>query len=249
MQSHFQLDPFRTFLARYQSTLVILMGFACAFLLGLLLWNVTSAALPNLGPVQLSGSQANTADEEAQSDSATGTAADGTAGSPVDGTLSPVFTPEVQQWQADIVRWAEQFGLDPNLVAVVMQIESCGNPQAVSRSGAQGLFQVMPFHFGTDEDMLDPETNAQRGVGYLAEMLSEMSDDVGLALAAYNGGPATANRGWAAWPAETQRYYVWGTGIYQDIADGLDSSPTLDKWLAAGGNSLCRQAAGELGLP
>jgi hypothetical protein len=248
MESHFQLDPFRTFLARYQSTLVVLMGFACAFLLGLLLWNVTSAALPGVQPVQLGDSRAAAADEQTDSKSGTGSGVEGPT-LQVGGTLSPVFTPEVRQWEPDIVRWAEEFGLDPNLVAVVMQIESCGNPQAVSRPGAQGLFQVMPFHFGPDENMLDPETNAQRGVGYLAEMLDKMSDDVGLALAAYNGGPATASRGWASWPAETQRYYLWGTGIYQDIADGLEESPTLEQWLAAGGNSLCRQAAGELGLP
>jgi soluble lytic murein transglycosylase-like protein len=248
MQSHFQLDPFRTFLARYQSTLVILMGFACAFLLGLLLWNVTSAALPGLGSAQLNDSRSATAGEGAQSKSATGENVEGSASAQA-GALSPVFTPEVRQWQPDILRWADQFGLDPNLVAIVMQIESCGNPQAVSRSGAQGLFQVMPFNFGPDEDMLDPETNAQRGVGYLAQMMADMSNDVGLALAAYNGGPTTASRGWAAWPAETQRYYLWGTGIYQDIGNGVTDSPTLEKWLAAGGNSLCRQAAGELGLP
>jgi soluble lytic murein transglycosylase-like protein len=248
MQSHFELDPFRTFLARYQSALVILMGFACAFLLGLLLWNVTAAALPALAPAQREDSRTTTSGDQAQSKTATGEGTEPSAPQ-IGGTLSAVFTPEVRQWQADILRWADQFGLDPNLVAIVMQIESCGNPQAVSRSGAQGLFQVMPFNFGPDDDMLDPETNAQRGVGYLAQMMAEMSNDVGLALAAYNGGPTTASRGWAAWPAETQRYYLWGTGITKDIADGLTDSPTLEQWLAAGGNSLCRQAAGELGLP
>jgi hypothetical protein len=248
MQSHFQLDPFHAFLARYQSTLVILMGFACAFLLGLLLWSVASAALPGLASDRPADAQTTTG-EQAQPKTVTGDDTAGPAAPPVSGTLSAVFAPEVRQWEADIVRWADEFGLDPNLVAVVMQIESCGNPQAVSGSGARGLFQVMPFHFAAEEDMLDPETNAQRGVGYLAEMMSAMSNDVGLALAAYNGGPAVASRGWAAWPAETQRYYVWGTGIYQDIADGLQESPTLDKWLAAGGESLCRQAAGVLGLP
>src|SRR3970040_424776 len=61
--------------------------------------------------------------------------------------LSPVFTPEVRHWTNAIVAWAELHQLDPNLVATVMQIESCGAPYVVSGSGAQGLFQVMPFHF------------------------------------------------------------------------------------------------------
>src|ERR1051326_70323 len=54
-------------------------------------------------------------------------------------TLSPVFTPEVQHWATPIMNWAAPYKLDPNLVATVMQIESCGAPHAVSSSGAQGL--------------------------------------------------------------------------------------------------------------
>jgi soluble lytic murein transglycosylase-like protein len=107
----------------------------------------------------------------------------------------------------------------------------------------------MPFHFEEGEDMLNPETNALRGVGYLAEMLDRMDGEVGLALAAYNGGPSVADRTWESWPAETQRYYRWGTGIYAEISAGSETSPTLDEWLAAGGESLCRQAAGEVGMP
>ena len=71
------------------------------------------------------------------------------------GSLSPVFTPEVQHWADKIVSWSAVFKLDPNLAATVMQIESCGAPGAVSGAGAQGLFQVMPFHFTAGEDTLD----------------------------------------------------------------------------------------------
>ena len=39
-------------------------------------------------------------------------------------SLSPIFTREVQHWSSDIIRWANASSLDPNLVAVVMQIES-----------------------------------------------------------------------------------------------------------------------------
>jgi soluble lytic murein transglycosylase-like protein len=56
--------------------------------------------------------------------------------------LSPVFRPEVQYWSGAIQTWATSTGLDPNLVATVMQIESCGDPLARSRAGAMGLFQV-----------------------------------------------------------------------------------------------------------
>jgi soluble lytic murein transglycosylase-like protein len=165
------------------------------------------------------------------------------------GYISPIFTPEVQHWGKQIVGWAATYTLDPNLIATVMQIESCGNPQAVSGSEAQGLFQVMPFHFEAGEAMLDPEINARRGLTYLAEGLARAGDKPGLALAGYNGGHSLIDKFWSEWPAETQRYYYWGSGIYADVKAGGSTSPTLDEWLAAGGASLCERAKAELGIP
>jgi soluble lytic murein transglycosylase-like protein len=87
------------------------------------------------------------------------------------GVIAPFFTPTVQYWSGSIQVWAEQWQLDANLIATMMQLESCGDPQAVSPAGASGLFQVMPFHFKGEEKMTDPETNARRGLGYLASCL------------------------------------------------------------------------------
>ena len=162
--------------------------------------------------------------------------------------LAPIFTPEVRHWAEKIVGWAGLFGVDPNLVATVMQIESCGAPGGVSGSGAQGLFQVMPFHFDAGENMLDPDTNAARGVAYLALGLSRASGNAGLALAGYNGGHSVIGRDSSLWSAETQRYWYWGAGIYQDALDGQTQSGRLQEWLQAGGASLCGQADQQLGL-
>ena len=74
--------------------------------------------------------------------------------------LSPIFTQEVLYWETSIFQWAEEWSLDANFVATVMQIESCGDPTAVSRSGAMGLVQVMPYHFEEGENRFLPETNA-----------------------------------------------------------------------------------------
>jgi len=156
--------------------------------------------------------------------------------------LAPLFTPEVQRWSDRIRAWARAYGLDPNLVATVMQIESCGDPQARSRSGALGLFQVMPFHFGIGEDPLDPETNARAGLAYLAEALRKAEGDVAHALAGYNGGHSVIGRP-GRWSAETRRYVYWGLGIYEDARRGRAQSARLQEWLEAGGRSLCQQAA------
>lgn len=165
-----------------------------------------------------------------------------------EGKISAVFSDEVKYWESDIVRWASEHSLDPDMVATIMQIESCGDPQALSIAGAQGLFQVMPFHFTAGENMLDPNTNARRGMNYFAERLVQTAGDVGKAFAGYNGGHVAAGGSWNSWAAETQRYYVWSTGIYEDAKAGLTQSPTLQEWYAAGGISLCQQAANRLNL-
>src|SRR5581483_10407331 len=155
--------------------------------------------------------------------------------------LSPIFTPEVQFWSASITRWAAASNLDPNLVAVIMQIESCGNPFATSRAGAMGLFQVMPYHFFITDDPYAPDTNAARGLNYLQRSLTASNNDVRLALAGYNGGISVISRGEWEWPAETIRYAYWGSGMYSDAISGATESSRLDEWLAAGGASLCTQ--------
>jgi soluble lytic murein transglycosylase-like protein len=167
-----------------------------------------------------------------------------------DGSLSAAFTPEVQGWAPEILRWAHEQGLSPDLVGTVMQIESCGYAQATSPSGARGLFQVMPFHFVAAEDGYDPETNARRGLAYLSEALRLADGRVDRALAGYNAGHSALWLPPAEWPAETERYVYWGAGILDDIAAGRIPSPRLEEWLSAGGARLCAEArAGTPGLP
>jgi soluble lytic murein transglycosylase-like protein len=158
------------------------------------------------------------------------------------GQLSAVFTPEVQHWGAAIMRWAADSGLDPNLIAVVMQIESCGDPFAKSTAGALGLFQVMPYHFTDTEEPFFPDTNAARGLAYLSRALNASNADVRLTLAGYNGGLGLIGAPESSWPAESLRYVYWGAGIYADATAGATHSDRLDEWLAAGGERLCDAA-------
>jgi hypothetical protein len=164
------------------------------------------------------------------------------------GGLAPLFTPQVQAWSPQILEWAAAWGMDPNLVATVMQIESCGDPGALSSAGAMGLFQVMPFHFDGGEDGRDPQTNARRGLAYLQSALEARGGEVRLGLAGYNAGINGARRPESAWPAETLRYVEWGMGIYSDAMEGKDHSDHLQEWLERGGAGLCEQAGRRLGL-
>jgi len=81
--------------------------------------------------------------------------------------------------------------LDPDLVLAVMQVESAFNRFAISRVGAQGLMQVMPFwrlEIGRPQDNLTHvETNIRYGTVILAHYIEVAKGDLVDALARYNG--------------------------------------------------------------
>lgn len=90
-----------------------------------------------------------------------------------------------------VYREAHRQSLDADLVLAVMQIESAFDRYAISRVGAQGLMQVMPFwreELGRPQDNLtDVETNVRYGTTILAHYLEVSKDDLVDALARYNG--------------------------------------------------------------
>jgi soluble lytic murein transglycosylase-like protein len=163
-------------------------------------------------------------------------------------SISPIFTKEIQFWGGSITRWAAASGLDPNLIATIMQIESCGDPRAKSSAGAIGLFQVMPFHFLVTDDPYNPETNAERGLAYLKRSLETASGDARLAMAGYNGGIGVIAHSEWTWHAETKRYVQFGWQIYSATLNGTTSDEAVQNWYVKYGASLCRQASRRLGL-
>jgi hypothetical protein len=202
-------------------------------------------ALPNMVFSASSDSMTGTGAVEQATESNQGETAVSAA---VTGSISPVFSKEVKHWEPQILGWAAQYELDPDIIATIMQIESCGDPNAVSSAGAQGLFQVMPFHFEPGEDMQYPDSNAYRGIKFYKTMLAHTGGDVLLSFAGYNGGYAASDHPYEQWPAETQRYLYWAQGIYEEAKAGATESTRLQEWMNAGGVGLCQQAANRLGI-
>jgi soluble lytic murein transglycosylase-like protein len=100
--------------------------------------------------------------------------------------------------------------IDAELLASVVHAESGFNPHAVSRAGAQGLMQLMPgtaAQLGVT-DAFQPGENIAGGSAYLDALLTRYHDDLKLALAAYNAGPAAVDRYHGVPPYRETRAYV-----------------------------------------
>jgi soluble lytic murein transglycosylase-like protein len=86
---------------------------------------------------------------------------------------------------------ATRAGLSPELVLAVIQVESRFNRFAISKAGALGLMQVMPFwlkEIGKPHDNLfDIRTNLRMGCTILRYYMDKQHDDLTSALARYNG--------------------------------------------------------------
>jgi soluble lytic murein transglycosylase-like protein len=102
------------------------------------------------------------------------------------------------------------YNLDADLLASVVRQESGGHAHAVSHAGAQGLMQLMPgtaSELGVS-DSFAPGENIQGGTAYLNALLKRYNDNLPLALAAYNAGPAAVDRWHGIPPYRETRAYV-----------------------------------------
>jgi soluble lytic murein transglycosylase-like protein len=104
------------------------------------------------------------------------------------------FVPD-REFRLDLLksihREASRVDLPPELVIAVIEIESRFDTFAISRSGAQGLMQVMPFwldEIGHHEDnLVDMNTNLRMGCTILKYYMDMEKNNLRGALARYNG--------------------------------------------------------------
>jgi soluble lytic murein transglycosylase-like protein len=116
---------------------------------------------------------------------------------------------------------ALEHALPANLLQAVIAVESGYNPNAVSRTGAKGLMQLMPQtanRFGV-ADVYDQRANVRGGAQYLKWLLGTFEGDVELALAGYNAGEnAVIRSGYKIPPyRETQDYVPKVLAVYKQL--------------------------------
>jgi soluble lytic murein transglycosylase-like protein len=109
-----------------------------------------------------------------------------------------------------LTRAGATHNIDADLLASIVHAESNGNPRAVSRAGARGLMQLMPATASTlgVQNAFAPEENISGGTAYLDQLLTRYHDDLRLAVAAYNAGPAAVDRYRGIPPYAETRAYV-----------------------------------------
>ncbi len=174
----------------------------------------------------------------------------------VDNRLSARWLPpSVRRFDGLIAQSSLRHRVDANLLALVILVESGGNPVVSSPRGAIGLMQIMPAtgreiarQLGiighVDARLFDPAYNIDFGAYYLARQLSRFRTTnatvtVERAAAAYNGGPgrlARHLRTGQPLPMETMRYKRWVAGMWHERY--LPVSPMFSEWWSAGGRRL-----------
>lgn len=87
---------------------------------------------------------------------------------------------------------SNRYDLDPAVVLALVTVESKFKPRAVSKTGALGLMQVMPFWMKEighpSDDLFDLPTNVAYGCAILKRYLMLSEGNLSKALADYNGG-------------------------------------------------------------
>ncbi len=125
-------------------------------------------------------------------------------------TAAQPSSPDALPFETLIHEAALLHEVEPALVKAIIMVESGFDPKAVSRSGAQGLMQLMP---PTAEalgvaDSFDPEQNIRAGVQYLKRLLVTFNHDLKLALAAYNAGLNRVKKHGGIPPYKATQMYV-----------------------------------------
>lgn len=111
--------------------------------------------------------------------------------------------------------------LPPALVHAIIKAESNGQRKAVSRKGAEGVMQLMPFTSKRMRvaDPFDPIENIEGGIRYIKELLVAFEGNLTNTVAAYNAGPAAVRKYGGVPPYQETRLYVRRVmGLYRQYS-------------------------------
>lgn len=136
---------------------------------------------------------------------------------------------ETQSLDQIFEKAAAKYNVSVNLLKAIGKAESNFDADAVSRSGAQGIMQLMPRTAASlgVTDSFDPEQNIMGGAKYISELLDKYDGNTSLALAAYNAGMNNVKKYGGIPPFEETQNYVKKVSAYmQEAVDTGDATYT-----------------------
>ncbi|MNR01583.1 Endo-type membrane-bound lytic murein transglycosylase A precursor [compost metagenome] len=168
--------------------------------------------------------------------------------SPAEKSLVIDWLPDtVKRWEPQIEKYSNEYKIDPNLLAIMMTVESGGDPTADS-GVAKGLMQITDptakdineryvANKKTDYDLFNPDTSVEFGAAYVRYLIDQFSDSshgpswdetVSVVAAGYNGGQAAANlylknkwEGLESYDRQTLSYTRYVRVMWQERHDPL----------------------------
>lgn len=104
-----------------------------------------------------------------------------------------------EKYSSYVIKYSNEYGLDPMFVRAIIKTESNFNPNATSNVGAKGLMQItdetgsdiaekLGVQNFTPSMLYNPQTNIEFGTYYLASLVNQFNNDPTLVSAAYNAG-------------------------------------------------------------
>jgi soluble lytic murein transglycosylase-like protein len=179
------------------------------------------------------------------------------------GINAPWIAPTVRHWRGTIDTMAARYNIDPNLIAIIMTLESGGDAKAKSYADAVGLMQITAptAHDIANRylkkpvktyNLYDPTTSIEFGAAYLAYLRDQFgsaaqgpswNSTVELVAAAYNGGPSAAESIEAGTGLNDTQTVVYSRDAFNMWRERhAADSPTFDRWKERGGSTLLQQA-------
>jgi hypothetical protein len=179
----------------------------------------------------------------------------------------------VKRWTPQIEKYSSEYKIDPNLLAIMMTVESGGDPNADS-GVARGLMQItdptardindrLIANKKAQIDLKNPDTSIEFGAVYVRSLIDQFGDvsqgpswdeTVSLVAAGYNGGPTAAKlyqekqwEGLEGYDRQTLNYTRYVRVMWQERHDPL--SFTYRYWYDTGNGRALVENAERYRLP
>ncbi len=179
------------------------------------------------------------------------------------GIDSPWIPGTVRHWNDIIDEMGKKYDVDPNLIAIIMTLESGGYAKAGSSADAHGLMQITPLTAKDiaskylkkpmkSYDIWDPRTNVEFGAAYLAKLRDTFEEPdqgpswdltVEQIAASYNAGfigGLHLQQGKGLHDTQALVYSRDAFNMWRERH--AKDSPTFDRWKERGGSILLDKA-------